>query len=162
MWRMDSRAASILAPVICARFCGGVCSCTSCQPRPHIDGAVADVFELISCRRARTPKTTPSSSENDTGLIDAMLIFDPQFGLGQYENSCVLWASIGASRRIQFSIPPAVLKDLLNGGNPVHDIENAQLCERERPRIEAACRNAFAGWPSTRITLRTSDFEIAI
>ena len=39
----------------------------------------------------------------------------------------------------------------LGGGNPVHSDDNVALCERERSRIEAACRNAFAEGPSPRI-----------
>ena len=47
---------------------------------------------------------------------------------------------------------------VLHGGNPVHHEENVvALCMKERPRIEAACRHAFASRPSERIDLqRTS------
>lgn len=44
-------------------------------------------------------------------------------------------------------------------GNAVHDDANVAVCEKERPRIEAACRRAFAAWPSGRVDLVPSDFD---
>jgi hypothetical protein len=48
---------------------------------------------------------------------------------------------------------------VLHGGNAVHDDANVALCEKERTRIEAACRRAFANRPSARVKLEPSDFR---
>jgi hypothetical protein len=52
-----------------------------------------------------------------------------------------------------------ILEDVLHGGNSVHDDRNVELCDRERPRIEAACRRAFASRPSAYIALEAFDFR---
>jgi hypothetical protein len=61
-------------------------------------------------------------------------------------------------RRVRFDIGPNILEDVLHGGNAVHDDANVALCERNRERIEAACRRAFANRPSTHVKLEPSDF----
>jgi hypothetical protein len=87
-----------------------------------------------------------------------MLTFDVSFHpdgvLG-----CVLWADETVMKRVRFYIGPNILEDVLHGGNPVHDDANVALCKRERPRIEAACRRAFATRPSRQIKLEPSDFQ---
>jgi hypothetical protein len=86
-----------------------------------------------------------------------MLTFDLSFhsdgALG-----CFLWADETVMRRVRLHIGPAILEDVLHGGNPVHDAANEALCERNRERIEAACRRAFAERPSERIDLQPTDF----
>jgi hypothetical protein len=44
-------------------------------------------------------------------------------------------------------------------GARAFDDANVALCEKERTRIEAACRRAFANRPSTRVKLEPSDFS---
>jgi hypothetical protein len=75
--------------------------------------------------------------------------------------SCFLWADSDepTMERVRFNIGPNILEDVLHGGNPVHDDANVALCKRERPRIEAACRRAFATRPSRQIKLEPSDFQ---
>jgi hypothetical protein len=86
-----------------------------------------------------------------------MLTFDASFH-SDGVLGCVLWADETVMGRVRFDIGPKILEDVLHGGNPVHDDANVALCERERPRIEAACRRAFASRPSERIDLQPSDF----
>jgi hypothetical protein len=86
-----------------------------------------------------------------------MLTFEDRFrsdGLG-----CFLWADEPAMKRVRFGIGTEVLEDVLHAGNAVHDDANVALCEKERPRIEAACQRAFAARPSTRVDLQHSDFD---
>jgi hypothetical protein len=87
-----------------------------------------------------------------------MLTFDVSFhsdGL----SACVLWADETLMGRVRFDIGPTILQDVLHGGNPIHDAANVALCERNRERIEAACRRAFADRPSKRIDLQPPDFS---
>jgi hypothetical protein len=95
-----------------------------------------------------------------------MLTFDDQFASGQpvprvqdgvNSLGCVLWADTD-KRRVRFYIGPLILEDVLHGGKPVHDDKNVELCVRERSRIEAACRRAFASRPSAYIALQPFDF----
>jgi hypothetical protein len=90
-----------------------------------------------------------------------MLIFDPDFHADPEAFGCILWAEETVLRRVRFDIGPNILEDVLHGGNPVHDDANVALCEKERPRIEAACREAFANRPSTHVKLEPSDFTDA-
>jgi hypothetical protein len=60
---------------------------------------------------------------------------------------------------VAFYIGPTILRDVLHGGNPVHDAANEALCERNRERIEAACRRAFADRPGERVDLQPTDFS---
>jgi hypothetical protein len=86
-----------------------------------------------------------------------MLTFDDRFhsdGVGSF-----LWADELTMKRVRFAIGPKILQDVLHGGNPVHDEANVALCQKERPRIEAACRRAFAARPSARVDLEPSDFD---
>jgi hypothetical protein len=62
-------------------------------------------------------------------------------------------------RRVRFHIGDRILEDVLQGGNPVHDAANEALCERNRERIEAACRRAFADRPGERVDLQPIDFS---
>jgi hypothetical protein len=91
-----------------------------------------------------------------------MLTFDLTFHSDDRELGCVLWADETVMGRVRFDIGPKILQDVLHGGNPVHGPANVALCERERLRIEAACRNAFAIRPSGQITLEPSDFNPTI
>jgi hypothetical protein len=86
-----------------------------------------------------------------------MLTFDPSFH-SDGVLGCVLWADETVMGRVRFDIGSRILEDVLHGGNAVHDDANLALCERERPRIEAACRRAFAIRPSEHIKLELSDF----
>jgi hypothetical protein len=89
-----------------------------------------------------------------------MLTFDNRFH-SDGVLSCFLWADSDepTMKRVRFNIGPKVLEDVLHGGNPVHDDASVALCERERSRIEAACRRVFATRPSARIDLRPTDFD---
>jgi hypothetical protein len=87
-----------------------------------------------------------------------MLTFDPNFHSDR-ALGCFLWADETAMRRVRFDIGHRILEDVLHGGNPVHDAENEALCERNRERIEAACRRAFAERPGDRVDLRPGDFS---
>jgi hypothetical protein len=80
--------------------------------------------------------------------------FQPDGVLG-----CILWADDPAMKRVRFDIGARILMDVLHGGNPVHHEANVALCKRERTRIEAACRRAFAARPSERIELQAADFD---
>jgi hypothetical protein len=87
------------------------------------------------------------------------LIFDREFrefvgGLG-----CVLWADAPTLGRVRFSIGPSILIDVLGGTNPVIGSQAVGLCERERSRIEQACRHAFDERPTEHIELQTRDFR---
>ena len=73
--------------------------------------------------------------------------------------SCFIQADEPKMGRVTFYIGPIILQDVLHGGNPVHDDANKALCKRNRERIEAACRRAFADRPGERIDLRPSDFS---
>jgi hypothetical protein len=88
-----------------------------------------------------------------------MLTFDDHFasdgGFG-----CVLWATDEpANKRVRFNIGSEILQDVLHGKSPVHHEVNVNLCNRERHRIEEACRRAFANRPSESINLEPSDFS---
>jgi hypothetical protein len=87
-----------------------------------------------------------------------MLTFDLSFH-SDGVLGCVLWADETVMGRVRFEIGSLILQDVLRGGNPVHDEANVELCERARPRIEAACRQAFANRPSERIDLQPNDFS---
>jgi hypothetical protein len=84
-----------------------------------------------------------------------MLTFDPSF---HRDGGCVLWADETLMGRVRFDIGANVLEDVLHGGSAVHDDANVALCEKERTRIEAACRQAFANRPSTHVKLEPNDF----
>ena len=86
-----------------------------------------------------------------------MLTFDPSFH-SDGVLGCVLWADETVIGRVRFDIGSRILEAVLHGGNAVHDDANLALCERERPRTEAACRRAFAMRPSKHIGLEPSDF----
>jgi hypothetical protein len=88
-----------------------------------------------------------------------MLTFDVDFHSDDRELGCVLWADETVMGRVRFDIGSLILQDVLRGGNPVHGPDNVKLCDRERPRIEAACRHAFATRPSGQIKLEPSDFN---
>jgi hypothetical protein len=86
-----------------------------------------------------------------------MLTFDPTFHTDGVLG-CVLWADETLRGRVRFDIGANILEDVLHGGNAVHDDANVALCEKERTRIETACRQAFANRPSTHVRLESSDF----
>jgi hypothetical protein len=73
--------------------------------------------------------------------------------------SCLLWADEPQMKQVRFNIGPAILQDVLHGGNPVHDNVNVALCETNRSRIEAACRQAFSKRPAASIDLQPMDFS---
>lgn len=88
-----------------------------------------------------------------------MLKFDNDFHSGDRALGCILWAEETVMERVRFDIGSCILQDALHGGNPVHGAANVALCKRERPRIEAACRRAFATRPIRQIKLEPSDFQ---
>jgi hypothetical protein len=51
------------------------------------------------------------------------------------------------------------LEDVLHDSNPVHDAANEALCERNRERIEGACRRALGDRPGERVDLQPTDFN---
>lgn len=58
-----------------------------------------------------------------------------------------------------FHIPLAILLDVLGGAEDAGKSRTLAVCERERARIEAACRKARARAPKdTTITLTRGDF----
>jgi hypothetical protein len=87
-----------------------------------------------------------------------MLTFDVSFHSDR-ELGCVLWGNETTMGRVRFYMGSTILQDVLQGGNPVHDAANVALCDKERPRIEAACRRAFASRPSAFVDLRPTDFS---
>jgi hypothetical protein len=88
-----------------------------------------------------------------------MLTFDDRFLSESSIIGCVLlWADEPRFKRVRFTIHAAILRRVLGAGNPIHDEQNVALCESERSQIEAACRQAFARRPSTRISLSLVDF----
>jgi hypothetical protein len=89
---------------------------------------------------------------------EEMLTFDVSFH-SDGVLGCVLWADETVMKRVRFYIGPNILEDVLCSGNPVHDDANVALCEKERGRIEAACRRAFADRPGARIDLQPTDFS---
>jgi len=86
------------------------------------------------------------------------LVFDGYFR-GDFEPRCFLWADEPTHDRVLFEIPAAVLKNVLGGGNGVNSERNVGLCERERLRIERACRRAFAERPGGRILIEPRHFQ---
>jgi hypothetical protein len=85
-----------------------------------------------------------------------MLTFDPRF---HSDGGCVLWADETLMGRVRFDIGANILEDVLHGGSAVREDANVALCEKERTRIEAACRQAFANRPSTHVKLEPTDFS---
>jgi hypothetical protein len=76
------------------------------------------------------------------------------------DNTVVLKASVlDLQGTVQFRVGSQILVDHLGVRNPVHHDENAQSCEAQREKIEAASRRAFKRAPSTRVTLIAEDFE---
>jgi hypothetical protein len=88
-----------------------------------------------------------------------VLTFDVEFHSDDDVLGCVLWADETVMGRVRFNIGRKILQDELKGENPVHGNLNVALCEKERARIEAACRDAFASRPSKCIDLQPSDFR---
>ena len=72
---------------------------------------------------------------------------------------CFLWANeIERGWRGRFNIRPEIL-DVLD--HPVHEGASVALCEKNRDRIEAACRRGFAralNRQSESIDLQLDDF----
>jgi hypothetical protein len=86
-----------------------------------------------------------------------MLEFD-SFMSDPYDNCCFVWASRPDGKRARFTISSEILVEVLGGGNPVHDRQNRDLCERARAKIEAACRHAYAARPTSVVELQPADF----
>ena len=103
--------------------------------------AATDEFNFGS--RNGPSQLAASSSLGPFTWTQEMLTFDNEFA-SDGACGCLLWADGPSVKRVRFSIGQMILQDLLHGGNPVHDQNNVALCERERPRIEDACRRAFA------------------
>jgi hypothetical protein len=91
-----------------------------------------------------------------------MLAFDARFvpdGVEEGLLGCILWADEPKFGRVRFHLGSFILLDVLHGANPVHQDENVKFCESCRPRIEKACRRAFARDPDTRVEVRSIDFR---
>ena len=73
----------------------------------------------------------------------------------QYNDSqCEIWVG-----DVRFFLSNAILIEVLGGGRLEQREANIRLCERERARIESACRKAKARAPNQSvITLIKSDF----
>jgi hypothetical protein len=87
-----------------------------------------------------------------------MLRFDDHFA-SYGARGCALWAGEPAIDRVRFNIGHKILREVLHGGKPGRHDADFALCERERSRIETACRRAFASRPGARISLRKADFN---
>jgi primosomal protein N'' len=85
-----------------------------------------------------------------------MLVFD-EFVLSGQRNCCNLWAREPKFNRVCFSIDTNLLSNVLKEAHI--DLAELELCERERPQIEAACRRAFANRACREIELQPDDFE---
>jgi hypothetical protein len=85
-----------------------------------------------------------------------MLVFDDEFVLSGQRNCCTLWAKEPKLKRVCFSIDTNLLPNAPKGAHI--DLAELELCERERARIEAACRRAFANRASRCIDLQAADF----
>jgi hypothetical protein len=91
-----------------------------------------------------------------------MLVFDACFepnGPADGLLGCVLWADEPKFGRVRFHLGSLILSDVLHSGNLVHQDENVRLCETYRPRIEKACRRAFARDQNVRMELSFIDFR---
>jgi hypothetical protein len=91
-----------------------------------------------------------------------MLAFDARFEPDEDANGllgCILWANEPKFGRVRFHVGSGILSDVLHGGNPVHHDANMRLCETSRPRIEKACRRAFARDQSVSVELCFIDFR---
>lgn len=86
-----------------------------------------------------------------------MLRFDDHFA-SDGVRGCAFWANAPVINRVRFNIGHEILREVLHGGNPGHDA-NVALCERERSRIEAACRRAFANRRGAQVSLQRADFS---
>ena len=91
--------------------------------------------------------------------VAKMLVFDNEFVLSGQRNCCNLWAREPKLNRICFSIHTNLLPHEKGIQNQLVDLAELQLCERERPRIEAACQRAFTNRGGRLIELQPSDFE---
>jgi hypothetical protein len=97
-------------------------------------------------------------SEVGPAQEDPMLAFDARFVPDGVEVGCLLWADEPKFGRVRFHLGSFILVNVLHGANPVPQ-ENVKLCESVRPRIEKACRRAFARGPETRVEARSIDFR---
>jgi hypothetical protein len=88
----------------------------------------------------------------------SMLTFDDDFHSDP--TGCFLCAKTESGVRVRFNIGTMILQDELDQkGRAINDETNVALCKKERPRIEAACRHAFASRQSDCIDLQPSDFH---
>ena len=105
-----------------------------------------------------------ASGSSDRGVAPAitrmveMLVFDDEFKLTGRRKLCTLWANEPKFKRVCFTINTDILPDGRKAVSGIHDFGELQLCEGERPYIEAACRRAFANRPNSDIELQPSDF----
>jgi hypothetical protein len=91
-----------------------------------------------------------------------MLAFDDRFvpdGDKDGLHGCILWADEPKFGRVRFHLGSFILVEVLHGGSPAHQDEHVTLCEKHRPRIEKACRRAFARDPDPRVEVRSIDFR---
>jgi hypothetical protein len=85
--------------------------------------------------------------------------FDADFATDGYGLVVGLWASEPIGGRVRFLLDSKLLVEELQGGNPVHDERNIDLCRANRTKIEAACRTAFAQRPAKDVGLTKLDFS---
>ena len=91
-----------------------------------------------------------------------MLKFDDHFVPDGIEGGLLgstLWTSEPRLGRVRFHLDRFILVDVLHGGNPACQVDNLKLCESWRPRIEKACRRAFARDQADRVEVRPIDFR---
>jgi hypothetical protein len=72
--------------------------------------------------------------------------------------TCVLLADEPTYGQVTFTINSEILVNVLLAANPVYGRGNEELCEKERPRIEKACQQAFSERPGTEVVLSRRDF----
>jgi hypothetical protein len=93
-----------------------------------------------------------------------MLTFNEEddFHPGNQETGegCLIWANASRSKRVRFFINRSILIDTLNCESAFANEIAIACCRRERSRIEAACRRAFARQPDDKfIALQAHDFQ---
>jgi hypothetical protein len=70
-------------------------------------------------------------------------------------SGCVLLARLPNEKQVQFVLTPKILAEVLRD-KAANDVD---LCQKNRDRIEAASRKAYAERPSASIELEADDFR---
>jgi hypothetical protein len=72
---------------------------------------------------------------------------------------CVLLAGLPNNQQVQFVISSEIFADVLRAKSVASDEEARRCCQKNRDRIEAASRKAYAERPSPRVVLKADDFR---